>query len=89
MQIPIPQRGARGSPFTDVRHGSFAISMAAATLTSSVTCTGRPFTVMEKTSFIDLPGRLRRSVEIDHAAKPLSSEQFSTLRTILYIREPN
>ena len=50
MQMPIPQSGARGSPRTDIRQGSFAIIIAADTLVASVTRTMRPFTVMEKPS---------------------------------------
>lgn len=48
MQIPMPHMAARGSPLTDLRQGSLAINMAAATLVLSDTCTTRPFTVIEK-----------------------------------------
>jgi hypothetical protein len=47
MQIPIPQRGARGSPVTENRQGSPAIITAAATLVPSATRTALPFTRME------------------------------------------
>jgi hypothetical protein len=50
MQIPIPQSGPRGSPRTEVRHGSPAIIIAAATLVSAETRICFPFTVMLKPS---------------------------------------
>jgi hypothetical protein len=50
--MPIPQSGERGSPFTEIRHGWPAIIIAAATLVPSDTCTGLPFTLMEKLSLI-------------------------------------
>src|SRR6516225_849614 len=53
MQMPIPQNGARSSPFTDSRHRAFVIIIAAATLVSSETCTSRPFTEMVNRLFID------------------------------------
>ncbi len=50
MQIPIPHIGARGSPRTEIRQGSPAIIIAAATLISVVTRTSVRFTLMMKLS---------------------------------------
>jgi hypothetical protein len=50
MQMPIPQKGARGSPCTENRHGSLANIIAADTLVPSFTRTALPFTVMKKPS---------------------------------------
>jgi len=47
MQIPIPQSGARVSPFTETRHCSPAIMIAAATLVPSANRIGLPLTVTE------------------------------------------
>jgi hypothetical protein len=53
MQMPMPQRGARGSPCTEIRLGWRAIMIAAATLAPSATCTGSPLTVIETPSLMD------------------------------------
>jgi len=44
-QIPMPQRGPRGSPLTDVRQACPAITIATATVAPEGTRTGVPFTV--------------------------------------------
>jgi hypothetical protein len=53
MQMPMPQSGPRGSPLTDNRHGSLAMTIAAATLQPAVTRTCRPLMVIEMSSLID------------------------------------
>jgi len=44
-QIPIPHKGPRGSPVTDVLHGKPAMATATATVAPCGTDTLRPFTV--------------------------------------------
>jgi hypothetical protein len=61
MQMPMPQNGARASPRTEIRHGSLAAIIAAATLVPSATRTGRPFTVIEKSWVIRAPFRSTES----------------------------
>jgi hypothetical protein len=59
----MPHNGPRGSPLTEKRQGSPAITTAAATLAPAATRTGCPFTVMEKPSLINRtqPRRAARS----------------------------
>jgi hypothetical protein len=42
--MPIPHKGPRGSPLTEVRHGAPAITMATATVAPTGTATRTPFT---------------------------------------------
>ncbi len=44
-QIPIPHRGPRGSPLTEVRHTAPASRTAVVTVAPEGTDTGTPFTV--------------------------------------------
>jgi hypothetical protein len=52
MQMPIPQKGARGSPRTESLQGSLDMIVAAATLVPSATQTGRPLIVIRNVSLI-------------------------------------
>jgi hypothetical protein len=54
MQIPIPQRGPRGSPRAEVRQGSPAATMAAATVVPGCTVRGFPFSVISNWSAISI-----------------------------------
>ena len=58
-QMPIPHKGPRGSPVTDVRHDCPAIIVATATVAPEGTVTGAPFTikVIELGMVIVLPSR--------------------------------
>lgn len=64
MQMPIPQSGARGSPFADMREGWFAMSSAAATLVPFGTRIDRPFTLMGRLSVMNYSGLLLKDTHV-------------------------
>ena len=59
-QIPIPHKGARGSPATEVRVVAPAIITAAATVVPGLTAMGAPFTVSVSERVVSGMGFLRR-----------------------------